>query len=211
METLSDKAATETIERLEHRLRSIEYILSGDDEAASVLQQAAARGKGCTTQARITRLENALSNLSSKIPVVQDLLRLHACFPDLFQPVAPKNIPTSLTTPELFAVISSYATLYPTTASRLTSLQDLPIPAAERSASLISLQPRLAKLELQQQSQARELAELRWRTAAVIQRWYELGVLGGGECWTEWEERMEKIEKKIRQTEVMQAREADGV
>lgn len=76
METLSDKAATETIERLEHRLRSIEYILSGDDEAASVLQQAAARGKGCTTQARITRLENALSNLSSKIPVVQDLLRL---------------------------------------------------------------------------------------------------------------------------------------
>lgn len=75
----------------------------------------------------------------------------------------------------------------------------------------MSLEHRLAEVELQQELQARELAELRSRTAAVIQRWYELGVLGGGECWTEWEDRVEMVEKKIRQQEVIQAREADAV
>ena len=76
METASDKTAIATIERLEYRLRRIEYILSGDDEARSVLEHATTRGKEYTTPARIARLEHALSNLSSKSPVVQDLLRL---------------------------------------------------------------------------------------------------------------------------------------
>ena len=66
-------------------------------------------------------------------------------------------------------------------------------------------------MELQQESQARDLAALQSRTAAVIQRWFELGVLGGGECWTEWEDRVETVEKKIRQEEVVRAREADAV
>ncbi|MCJ1298457.1 hypothetical protein MMC08_001247 [Hypocenomyce scalaris] len=211
MEAQPDKTATATIELLEHRLRRIEYILSGDEEASNVLQQAAAQGKECNINARISKLEDALSNLSSKSRVIQDLLRLYARYPDLFQPIAAKDVPTSLTAPEILAVISSCATLYPTTASRLTSLQDLPIPAAEHSASLIALQPRLGRVELQQESQARDLAALQSRTAAVIQRWFELGVLGGGECWTEWEDRVETVEKKIRQEEVVRAREADAV
>lgn len=136
---------------------------------------------------------------------------IDARFADLFQATAPEDIPTSLTTAELLAVVSSCASTYPTTASRLTSLHDLPIPAAEHSASLIALEPRLAKVELEQRLQAMELAKLRSRTAAVIERWYELGVLGGGECWTEWEGRVERMEKKIRQKEVIQARETDGV
>lgn len=69
------------------------------------------------------------------------------------------------------------------------------------------LEPRLAEVELEQRLQAMELAELRSRTAAIIQRWYELGVLGGGECWTEWEGRVETVEKNIRQKEVIQAQE----
>lgn len=76
---------------------------------------------------------------------------------------------------------------------------------------MIALEPRLAKVELEQRLQAMELAKLRSRTAAVIERWYELGVLGGGECWTEWEGRVERMEKKIRQKEIIQARETDGV
>ena len=63
-------------------------------------------------------------------------------------------------------------------------------------------------MQLQQESQAREHAELRTRTAAAIQRWYELGVVGAGECWTEWEDRVETVEMKIRQKEVVQACEA---
>lgn len=71
-----DKTATVTIELLEYRLRRIEFVLSGNEEAQSVLQQAAAQGKGFTTHARITRLEEALSKLSSKSTIVDQLLRL---------------------------------------------------------------------------------------------------------------------------------------
>ena len=76
MEAQPDKTAIATIELLEHRLRRIEYILSGDEEAPNVLQQAAAQGKECSINVRISKLEDALSNLSSKSRVIQDLLRL---------------------------------------------------------------------------------------------------------------------------------------
>lgn len=35
----------------------------------------------------------------------------------------------------------------------------------------------------------------------MVQRWYELGILGQGECWAEWEGRMEECEKKVRRAE----------
>ena len=53
-----------------------------------------------------------------------------------------------------------------------------------------------------------ELADLRHRTASVLQRWYENGVLGQGECWTEWEGRLIEAEKTLRRQEALQAREA---
>lgn len=76
MDPLSDRTATATIELLQYRLRRIEYALSGDDEPRSVLQHAAAQGKGYTTQARLMRLENALSKLSTDSTIVKELLRL---------------------------------------------------------------------------------------------------------------------------------------
>ena len=116
-------------------------------------------------------------------------------------------MPTTLTTAELLAIVNSCATLYPTTASRLNAIKDLPVPPAESSASLIRLQPRLAKVELLQDSQAREMAELRTRSASVIQRWYEIGVLGQSECWAEWEGRLGNVEKTVRRREIHDAKE----
>lgn len=115
--------------------------------------------------------------------------------------MGPNQIPTTLSTPELLATIYSNATLYPTTASRLTSVKDLPVPSTESSAALIALQPRIARVQLLQESQGRELAALRHRSASVIKRWYELSVLGGSECWTEWEKRMTAVEKQVRRQE----------
>ena len=109
---------------------------------------------------------------------------------------------------EQLAIIDSCATLFPTTASRLTSIQDLLIPSAESSASLVSLHPRLAKVELLQQSQSEEMANLRHRTAAVLQRWYEVGVLAQGECWGEWEGRVMEVEKAAKREEAARSREA---
>ena len=124
-----------------------------------------------------------------------------AAYPDLFHAADPDQIPTTLSTSELLATIISGATSFPITASRLTSIKDLPIPSAETSAALVAVQPRIALIELLQESQTCELAALRQRSASIIKRCYELSGLGGSECWTEWEKRMTVIEKQVRRQE----------
>ena len=52
-----------------------------------------------------------------------------------------------------------------------------------------------------QRQHQNEVAELRRRSAKVIERWYELGVLGVGECWAEWESRVEGVERQVRRRE----------
>ena len=134
-------------------------------------------------------------------------LDLDSAHPELFQPTLSESNSTGLTRAELIALISSCATAYPTTVSRLTSIKDIPIPTAESSASLIALHPRIARLELLQDSHAKELDDLRLRSASLVQRWYEFGVLGGGDCWTEWERRVATVERRVRREEVFRAKE----
>ena len=130
--------------------------------------------------------------------------------PDFFHPITSRLPPTSLTTSEILSIINSCATSYQTTASCLTSIKDLPIPPAASSAALMALHPRMAKLESLQESQAKEMAELRSRSASIIQRWYELGVLAGGQCWTEWEGRVAHVEKVVRQEEMHRAKKLES-
>ena len=92
------------------------------------------------------------------------------------------------------------ASAYPSTASRLTSILDVPIPPAELSAQLIDLQPRIAKVEALQAAQNADIAELRERSAAIIQRWYAVDILRAGESWAELEGRVEQVEQKVRRT-----------
>ena len=129
-------------------------------------------------------------------------------YPDLFHSTT-NSVPTSLSTPEIQAIVNSCAPSYQNTASRLNAIKDLPIPPAEASVSLISLLPRLSKLELLQDEQARDVAELRTRSARAIQRWYELGVLGESECWAEWEGRLVEVEKRVRREEGRIAKEVE--
>lgn len=105
------------------------------------------------------------------------------------------------------AVVTAHAPLYPLTASRLTSIRDTNIPSSSLSASLIALRPRLAQLARLQGTQAKEMAYLRVRSAKVVQKWYELGVLAQGERWAEWEGRMEECEKSVRRLESGRRRE----
>jgi uncharacterized coiled-coil protein SlyX len=74
----------------------------------------------------------------------------------------------------------------------------VPIPPAELSAQLIDLQPRITKVEALQAAQNSDIAELRTRSAAVIQRWYTLDILQAGESWAELESRVEQVEQKVR-------------
>ncbi|EER40656.1 nuclear distribution protein RO10 [Histoplasma capsulatum H143] len=178
---------------------------------------------------RLAKLEYELKALANKVPAVRDVLALFrykaaaanlstdSRFPDLFQSIhpitttttssssssspQPPAIPSTLSQQALTSIILSYASAFPETASRLTSLKDLPIPPASLSASLIELQPRLDRLVAVQEQQAAEIAELRARSALVAKRWVEVGVLGGGEVWAEWEGRIEKVERAVRRLE----------
>lgn len=59
-----------------------------------------------------------------------------------------------------------------------------------------------------QDEHAKSVAELRVRSARALQRWYEVGLVGVGECWAEWEGRLEEVEREVRRGEV--AREREG-
>lgn len=72
----SSKTALETLDMLEERICRVEWYLSGSDDVADTLQRVADQGKDSTVQARLSRLENDLSRLSSKSPEVSELLRL---------------------------------------------------------------------------------------------------------------------------------------
>lgn len=99
------------------------------------------------------------------------------------------------------------ASAYPSTASRLTSVLDVAIPPAELSAQLIDLQPRIAKAETVQTAQNSDIAQLRERSAAVIQRWYTNDILSAGDTWAELEGRVEQVEQRVRR--VTKARQMD--
>ena len=106
-------------------------------------------------------------------------------------------------------MVTASAPSYHQTASRLSALKDLPLPPVDASSALISLLPRLEKAEVEQESQEQEIAALRDRSARVVQIWYETGVLGEGECWTEWEARVSEAEKAVRRRELVKRREEE--
>ena len=74
----------------------------------------------------------------------------------------------------------------------------MPIPPADLSAQLIELVPRIAQLEAVQAAQDAEIAELRARSAAVIQQWYTNDILRVGDAWADLEGRVEQGEQKVR-------------
>ncbi|KAH7342232.1 hypothetical protein BKA65DRAFT_503697 [Rhexocercosporidium sp. MPI-PUGE-AT-0058] len=201
MEHTFDQTATETIDLLEARLRRIEFAISGQNEHAPSSTNAAS-----ATQ-RLASLEHSLHQLASKSRVIQELLRLHSKHPDLFQSPNPQDIPTTLDTNTLLSIIMSSASSYPSTSSRLTSIMDVPIPPAELSTQLIDLQPRIAKLEALQAAQNKDIAELRERSAAVLQKWYVSDVLGAGEAWADVEGRVERIEQRVRRVELLRRKD----
>lgn len=55
------------------------------------------------------------------------------------------------------------------------------------------------------------MSELRVRTARVLQRWYEVGVVGSGECWAEWEGRLEGVEREVRRREVIRMKRENEI
>lgn len=122
-----------------------------------------------------------------------------ARYPDLFQSINAEDLPTTLDTSSIQSIVLASSSAYPSTASRLTSIMDVPVPPADLSAQLIELVPRIAQLEAIQATQDGEIAELRARSAAAIQQWYTNDILRAGDAWADLEGRVEQGEQKVRQ------------
>lgn len=104
-------------------------------------------------------------------------------------------------------MVLAEAPSFPTTASQLTALSDLAVPPTSSFTSLIELLPRMVALRERQQRQAREISELRKRSALAVMRWHEVFVLGQGRCWAEWDSKLTEVEKVVRREEVRRARD----
>lgn len=81
------------------------------------------------------------------------------------------------------------------------------MPPAELSAQLVELMPRIARVEAVQAAQDADIADLRVRSAAVIQQWYTNGILRAGESWADLEGRVEQGEQKVRRATLAKQRE----
>jgi hypothetical protein len=53
-------------------------------------------------------------------------------------------------------------------------------------------------MEALQASQNADIAALRERSVAVIQRWYSMDILRSGDNWADLEGRVERVEQKVR-------------
>ncbi|RKF60212.1 putative nuclear distribution protein ro10 [Erysiphe neolycopersici] len=188
-----DVTALETIDLLQGRLERIEYILFGDVDVAFDVSN------GPSISERLLAVENRLQQVVLESKPLKELHKLYSNHPNLFRTPYSESVPTSTDITTMLSVINASASLYSETASRLSSMNDIPIPSSELSAQLIALQPQIAKIEAIQANQVREVRGLLERSAAIIEKWYLTNILEYGEIWASIDKRMSQIEQKIRQ------------
>lgn len=196
-----------TLELLGARLQRIDYALHGNTESSSPPTPTSPT-TSATATARLRTLERQLQTLLSRSRTAREVLHLQQTHPELFRDdTAP---PPALPPSSLAVAVLANAQLYTRVAAQLGTLKDSAVPDSAAFARLVELQPRLERAAVRQEEQAREVAELRARSAVAVEHWYEEGVLGMGERWAEWEERMRDCEIVVRRMEGAKKRE-EGV
>lgn len=108
----------------------------------------------------------------------------------------------SLDTSSKLSTVLAAASLFPQAASRLISINDTRLPTAELSTELIDTGAELVKLQMLQEQQSQEIAALRQRTTAVLQRWYSIDIIQAGEYWSNLEDMVEVMEQNLRRASV---------
>lgn len=196
------ETAADTLQMLHERLARIEFAINGDDTTAEGLRSNA------SASARLAALERTLNALAGKSPGVSDIRHLHNSCPELFHPSNAKDAPTTLPPASLAQLVLAHDHLYRTASTQLSTLNDnKEIPDPSALTKLLALQPRVEKIEARQAQQANEFAELRARSAKIVERWYENGVLNMGERWAGWEEKLKDCEILVRRKEAATKRE----
>ena len=128
------------------------------------------------------------------------LIRTDAQYPELFG-IDDSKTPSTDDVSTMVSIVLAHASRFPESASRLSSLQTLPIPEAAASSRLITLKPRVDKAMQEHSEQDVEVADLRTRSAWLMKWWVNVGVVGMGECWADWEGRLRECERSARKLE----------
>ncbi|KAL2754094.1 hypothetical protein ACRALDRAFT_1075976 [Sodiomyces alcalophilus JCM 7366] len=207
MDSTLDNTTLSTLSLLEARLLRIEHLLYGPSATPSSSQLSHDESVAETLET----LERRFYALLGRIKVYGELMKIYKTHPTLFHPPPPDQPPIDLPAEAIRATVIASAATFPAIASSLTSVSDCPIPDATQSAALASLLPRMRGVEATQRAQAAEMAELRARSEAVIQGWYEDGVLAASRFVADAESRAEKVERRVRRAEREKEREADGM
>ncbi|KAK4624079.1 hypothetical protein CLAFUW4_05446 [Fulvia fulva] len=214
MTTAMATTATQTLDLLEARLQRLSFLLSGDGNGDDEHPSTSTSTSTSTTPAkvRLAGIERNLKSLAARSPAVADVLQLHRAHPDLFNASSTSTPPSTLPTASLAQLVLAHEQLYKTTNSQLTTANDSKnIPDPSSLTKLIGLTSRIDAAEAKQVEQAREFAELRGRSAKIVEKWYEEGVLDMGERWADWEERLRDAEILVRRREAAKRREEAGV
>ncbi|KAK5944811.1 hypothetical protein PMZ80_002012 [Knufia obscura] len=212
--------ALSTLSLLNLRLSRLEYLLTGKSDPHSQAHNETDRtttaDKDTTTPTiptQLRTLESRLTHLKRLDGLPGSLVRmidsLRREYPELF-PSTSNSAHTSshdLTpTPKHdlshhATEVLSHSTLYTSTSSHLQTLQTLRIPPASQSANLLNAAPRLQQLRKRQEEVDSEIAELKGRSANVLEWWVKTGVVGMGELWEDWEGRVRDVEREVRRVE----------
>lgn len=202
-------APSPSLGSLEARLQRIQYALNGDNE---IEERSSTHPPAESTAAiRLRNLERQMRLVESKSSAAEDVLSLQSKHLDIFQQVTDASQSNLLPLTSQAALVLSHAQLYSRVSGQLQSLQDASVPDSASASKLLELRPRINKAAVRQEQQAKELAELRSRSAAAVEQWYETGVLGMAERWAEWEERMRDVEIVVRRLEAVKKREQELV
>ncbi|KAK1055971.1 hypothetical protein LTR74_015281 [Friedmanniomyces endolithicus] len=196
------QTTADTLALLDERLRRVNYALHGDSEVRDSDPPQTPR----PAIAHLRALERTLAQLRTHSPAAAEVLALQKAHPSLFHP-NPANAPSTLLPSQLRALVLAHSQLYTSVSTNLTQLQDTRVPDPTGIVKLVDLAPRIEKARVRQEQQAREVAELRAKSARVVEQWLEVGMLGMSERWAEWEERLREVEIVVRRREGAKRRE----
>ncbi|CAD0038267.1 unnamed protein product [Aureobasidium pullulans] len=191
MSSIAQDVAFQTLDALEQRLQRVRFLLYGSAAAA-----AADNDDQTPTDTTITQTQSIASRLQALQSSFNSVLSDSKSAQTIHQHDGP-----DMTSDALAALVLSHAPSYQATAARLTSLQDTPVPNSSALAALVELHPRLERVATRQDDQQLSIAQLRHQSLALLGRWYDLGIIGMDDCWTEWEARLMDQEKLVRRAE----------
>ncbi|TKA25319.1 hypothetical protein B0A50_06223 [Salinomyces thailandicus] len=200
--TTTQEITADTVALLEDRLRLLTYILHGSTSNTAPTSN---ESTIASAPVRLRGFHQALQTLAARLPAAADILSLQTQHPYLLIPTeatpSPQNLPT---------LVLAHQTLYSTLSTQLSQLQTTALVDSAPFTKLLELNPRIAKVLAKQDEQAQAVAELRARSAKVVEKWYVSEVQGMGEAWAGWEERVREGEILVRRKEAVKRRE-EGV